>query len=120
MQLFPVAGGGGDAKLPDTGNRQNRRPGQAQPDRPGRQPFLPIAFDLQRCRDDEIEKSEGRMMAYVYAAIVVLVFVVYRDLRAVIACCLPLTVGTSIGYWFMKELQIGLTVAKSGWWIAPR
>jgi predicted RND superfamily exporter protein len=61
--------------------------------------------------DDEIEKSELPMMLYVYAAIVVLVFVVYRDFRAVIACCLPLTVGTFIGYWFMKELQIGLTVA---------
>ncbi len=61
--------------------------------------------------DDEVEKSELPMMLYVYAAIVVLVFAVYRDLRAVIACCLPLTVGTFIGYWFMKELQIGLTVA---------
>jgi hypothetical protein len=50
-------------------------------------------------------------MLYVYAAIVLLVFAVYRDLRAVLACCLPLTVGTFIGYWFMKELQIGLTVA---------
>ena len=28
-----------------------------------------------------------------------------------LACCLPLTVGTFIGYWFMKDLQIGLTVA---------
>ncbi|MEP6720146.1 MAG: efflux RND transporter permease subunit [Variovorax sp.] len=61
--------------------------------------------------DEEVEKSELPMMLYVYAAIVVLVFLVYRDLRAVIACCLPLTVGTFIGYWFMKELQIGLTVA---------
>ncbi|MEO8388758.1 efflux RND transporter permease subunit [Polaromonas sp.] len=61
--------------------------------------------------DDEVEKSELPMMLYVYAAIVVLVFLVYRDLRAVVACCLPLTVGTFIGYWFMKELQIGLTVA---------
>jgi predicted RND superfamily exporter protein len=61
--------------------------------------------------DDEVEKSELPMMLYVYAAIVILVFLVYRDLRAVIACCLPLTVGTFIGYWFMKELQIGLTVA---------
>jgi uncharacterized protein len=51
------------------------------------------------------------MMLYVYAAIVLLVFAVYRDFRAVLACCLPLTVGTFIGYWFMKELQIGLTVA---------
>ena len=61
--------------------------------------------------NDEVERSELPMMLYVYAAIVVLVFLVYRDLRAVLACCLPLTVGTFIGYWFMKELEIGLTVA---------
>jgi predicted RND superfamily exporter protein len=61
--------------------------------------------------NDEVEKSELPMMLYVYGAIVVLVFAVYRDLRAVIACCLPLTVATFIGYAFMKQLQIGLTVA---------
>ncbi|WP_230411790.1 efflux RND transporter permease subunit [Denitromonas iodatirespirans] len=61
--------------------------------------------------NEEVEKSELPMMLYVYAAIVALVFLVYQDFRAVIACCLPLTVGTFIGYWFMKELQIGLTVA---------
>lgn len=61
--------------------------------------------------DEEVEHSELPMMLYVYAAIVILVFAVYRDFRAVLACCLPLTVGTFIGYWFMKELQIGLTVA---------
>jgi uncharacterized protein len=61
--------------------------------------------------DDEVERSELPMMLYVYGAIVLLVFLVYRDWRAVLACCLPLTVGTFIGYWFMKELQIGLTVA---------
>jgi predicted RND superfamily exporter protein len=58
-----------------------------------------------------LESSELPMMLYVYAAIVALVFLVYRDWRAMIACCLPLTVATWIGYWFMKELQIGLTVA---------
>jgi hypothetical protein len=61
--------------------------------------------------NEEVEHSELPMMLYVYAAIVGLVLAVYRDLRAVLACCLPLTVGTFIGYWFMKELQIGLTVA---------
>jgi predicted RND superfamily exporter protein len=61
--------------------------------------------------NEEVELSEWPMMLYVYGAIVLLVFAVYRDLRAVLACCLPLTVGTFIGYWFMKELQIGLTVA---------
>lgn len=61
--------------------------------------------------NDEVEKSELPMMLYVYAAIVILVFLAYRDIRAMIACCLPLTVATFIGYWFMKELDIGLTVA---------
>jgi predicted RND superfamily exporter protein len=61
--------------------------------------------------NEELEHSELSMMLYVYAAIVILVFVVYRDFRAVLACCLPLTIGTFIGYWFMKELSIGLTVA---------
>ncbi|NQD94842.1 MMPL family transporter, partial [Pseudomonas sp. CrR25] len=61
--------------------------------------------------NEEVEKSEMPMLLYVYAAIALLVFVVYRDLRAVLVCCLPLTIGTFIGYWFMKELQIGLTIA---------
>lgn len=61
--------------------------------------------------NDEIERSELPMMLYVYLAIIVLVFLVYRDFRAMIACCVPLTIGTFIGYWFMKELEIGLTVA---------
>ena len=61
--------------------------------------------------NDEVERSELPMMLYVYAAIMSLVLLVYRDLRAVIACCFPLTVGTFIGYWFMKEFEIGLTVA---------
>lgn len=61
--------------------------------------------------NDEVSKSELPMMLYVYLAIVVLVFIVYRDFRAMISCCLPLTVSTFIGYWFMKELEIGLTVA---------
>lgn len=61
--------------------------------------------------NEEVEKSETPMLLYVYAAIALLVLLVYRDLRAVLVCCLPLTIGTFIGYWFMKELHIGLTIA---------
>ncbi|MCA8031266.1 efflux RND transporter permease subunit [Burkholderia cepacia] len=61
--------------------------------------------------NEEVEKSELPMMLYVYGAILILVFVAYRDIRAMVACCAPLTVATFIGYWFMKELEIGLTVA---------
>src|SRR6267143_783615 len=61
--------------------------------------------------NEEVSRSELPMMLWVYAAIAILLLIAYRDLRAVIACCLPLTVATFIGYWFMKELEIGLTVA---------
>lgn len=61
--------------------------------------------------NEVVEKSETPMLLYVYVAIALLVFAVYRDLRAVLVCCLPLTIGTFIGYWFMKELEIGLTIA---------
>ena len=66
---------------------------------------------VQAAINDEVEKSELPMMLYVYAAILILVALAYRDVRAMLACCMPLAVGTFIGYWFMKELQIGLTVA---------
>lgn len=61
--------------------------------------------------NDEVAHSELPMMLNVYAAILVLVFLAYRDVRAMISCCVPLTVATFIGYWFMKEVNIGLTVA---------
>ena len=61
--------------------------------------------------NEEVERSELPMMLNVYIAIALLVLLAYRDLRAVIACCLPLTLSTFIGYWFMKEFNIGLTVA---------
>lgn len=61
--------------------------------------------------NEEIEARELPMMLYVYAAIMILVLLAYRDWRAMLACCLPLTVATFLGYWFMKTLDIGLTVA---------
>ena len=61
--------------------------------------------------NEEVEARELPMMLYVYAAIVLLVLLAYRDWRAMLACCLPLTIATFLGYWFMKTLDIGLTVA---------
>ncbi len=66
---------------------------------------------VQAATNEVLEATELPMMLYVYATIVALVFLTYRDWRAVIACCLPLTLATFIGYWFMKVLGIGLTVA---------
>lgn len=61
--------------------------------------------------NEEVEARELPMMLYVYAAIMILVLVAYRDWRAMLACCVPLTLATFLGYWFMKTLDIGLTVA---------
>ena len=61
--------------------------------------------------NEEIEARELPMMLNVYAAIMILVLLAYRDWRAMLACCVPLTVATFLGYWFMKTLDIGLTVA---------
>ncbi|MFA7639224.1 MAG: MMPL family transporter [Parvibaculum sp.] len=66
---------------------------------------------VQAAVNDEITRTELPMMLWVYAVIIALVSLTYRDWRAVIACCLPLTFGTFFGYWFMMVLEIGLTVA---------
>jgi uncharacterized protein len=61
--------------------------------------------------NEEVARSELPMMLYVYLAIAILVLLAYREVRAIVICCLPLTVATFVGYAFMKELNIGLTVA---------
>lgn len=66
---------------------------------------------VQAAVNEEISKSELPMMLWVYVVIIALVTITYRDWRAVIACCLPLTFATFFGYWFMEVLQIGLTIA---------
>jgi hypothetical protein len=66
---------------------------------------------VQAATNEVVETSELPMMLYVYLTIIVLVLLVYRDWRAMVACCLPLTLATFLGYWFMRVLDIGLTVA---------
>lgn len=66
---------------------------------------------VQAATNEVLESSELPMMLYVYATIIALVFFTYRDWRATVACCVPLTLATFLGYWFMKDLDIGLTVA---------
>jgi predicted RND superfamily exporter protein len=66
---------------------------------------------VQAALNEELERSELPIMLYVYAAIIALVLLTYRDWRATVCCCVPLAVATVSGYWFMKELEIGLKVA---------
>jgi len=66
---------------------------------------------VQAATNEEVERSETPMMLYVYATIIALVILTYRDWRATICCCAPLTLATFLGYWFMKDLEIGLKVS---------
>jgi len=61
--------------------------------------------------NETVEQAELPMILAVYAVIILMVVATYRDWRATIACCVPLTIATFVGYWFMKELGIGLKVA---------
>ena len=51
------------------------------------------------------------MLLAVYLVIIIMVFATYRDWRATVACCVPLTIATFIGYWFMSWAEIGLKVS---------
>lgn len=61
--------------------------------------------------NEEVHDREFPMLLAVYAAIVILVFFTYFDWRATLCCTIPLTIATFLGYWFMKELEIGLKVS---------
>jgi predicted RND superfamily exporter protein len=66
---------------------------------------------VEAATNEVLASEELPMLLYVFATIMVLVLLAYRDWRAMLACCLPLAVATYIGYAFMKQLDIGLTVA---------
>lgn len=60
--------------------------------------------------NEVIEESEAPLVLYVFATIIVLVFIAYTDWRAVICCCFPLLLAMFLGYVFMVALGIGLKV----------
>jgi predicted RND superfamily exporter protein len=61
--------------------------------------------------NDSVRQSMPLALGLVFAVIVVLVFVAYRDWRAVICCVLPIAIVTGLGLSLMSWLEIGLTVA---------
>lgn len=66
---------------------------------------------IQAATNDSLERAELPMMLYAYGTIIVLVILTYRSWRAVICCTVPLVMATFLGYWFMKELEIGIKVS---------
>ncbi|WOF72618.1 MMPL family transporter [Parvibaculaceae bacterium PLY_AMNH_Bact1] len=57
-----------------------------------------------------VEASEAPLLIYVFLTIIILVLIAYVDWRAIICCCVPLLLATSLGYVFMVVFGIGLKV----------
>ena len=66
---------------------------------------------IMHATNQVIETSELPMMLIVYAVIIFLVFITYRDWRATICCTVPLTFATMLGYAFMDVMEIGLKIS---------
>jgi predicted RND superfamily exporter protein len=60
--------------------------------------------------NDSIRQSTPRTLGFVFVVIAILVFVAYRDWRAVICCVTPIAIVTCLGLSLMSWLGIGLTV----------
>ena len=66
---------------------------------------------IMHATNEVIETSELPMMLLVYAVIIFLVFITYRDWRATVCCTVPLTFATMLGYAFMDVMEIGLKIS---------
>lgn len=58
-----------------------------------------------------VEHSELPMLLYVYAVVVLLVILTYREWRGALCCVLPLILSTIIGNWFLTAASIGLKIS---------
>ena len=78
--------------------------------------WLLTAADDRRYFGEGVGWHAGWILAPIVLVVAIavtggLVLATYRDWRATVCCCVPLGVATVSGYWFMKELEIGLKVA---------
>jgi predicted RND superfamily exporter protein len=58
-----------------------------------------------------VHKSELPMLLYVYAVIMLLVIITYREWRGALCCVLPLVLATIIGDWFLTAFGVGLKIS---------
>lgn len=58
-----------------------------------------------------VEHSELPMLLYVYAVVMALVILVYREWRGALCCVIPLILSTIIGNWFLTAASIGLKIS---------
>jgi len=58
-----------------------------------------------------VAEAELPMLLYVYAVVVTLVIITYREWRGALCCVLPLILSTIIGNWFLTAYGIGLKIS---------
>ncbi len=58
-----------------------------------------------------VEHAELPMLLYVYAVVMTLVILTYREWRGALCCVLPLILSTIIGNWFLTAAGIGLKIS---------
>jgi predicted RND superfamily exporter protein len=58
-----------------------------------------------------VEHSELPMLLYVYAVVMSLVIITYREWRGALCCVIPLILSTIIGNWFLTAATIGLKIS---------
>lgn len=61
--------------------------------------------------NEVVERAELPMLLYVYAVVIALVLLTYRDWRGALCCVLPLVMSTLIGNWFLTAAGIGLKIS---------
>ncbi len=61
--------------------------------------------------NDTVRSSARWALGLIFAVISLLLFVAYRDWRAVVCCVIPIGIATLLALWLMAWLDIGLTVA---------
>ncbi|MFA5939321.1 MAG: efflux RND transporter permease subunit [Sinimarinibacterium sp.] len=61
--------------------------------------------------NEVVKEQEGRIVLWVYAAILILLWMSFRNWRAIVCIVLPLALVSQLGYGVMATLDIGMKVA---------
>ncbi|MGB1197493.1 MAG: efflux RND transporter permease subunit [Thalassotalea sp.] len=61
--------------------------------------------------NEAVEAAQGPMMLYVYCAVIVLCWLSFKSIKAVVSVVVPLFIVSTLAQWLMTVLDIGLTVS---------
>ncbi|WP_448564246.1 efflux RND transporter permease subunit [Thalassotalea ganghwensis] len=61
--------------------------------------------------NEAVEEAQTPMMLYVYAAVIILCWLSFKSVKAVVSVVIPLFIVSTLAQWLMTALDIGLTVS---------